>query len=794
MAAQRADINEAEVGEKLAAASHAFQAGDARQAVRLYQECLKEEALPKASYLDYARALQTLGLYHEALRWFQAYLDSNPGDEQAENGIFACRNVKHFRRNPFSIHLILFPKLNSGASEHHPFYSDGHLLFLRETGDKHEWLVADTGNLNLPLQTGIAALLPSGAVDFDILKDTSFLVFAQKKEKDGNCQLFLQRSIISGPVAEKLLPFCRAGYNACYPTWSPDGRFLFFSSDRPGGYGGMDIWFLPRDSLFVAAPKNAGPLVNTAGDELAPAFSPAGILVFSSNGHPGLGGFDLFEIKMDDSAHFMDSITHLGAPINSGYDDLEMTWISAGDGFLTSSRPGSQGLLDIFKWKSARQELHIEVFDSSDHKALSRVRFYSMDEEGKMQFLGISDMQGQFSFLVKNNLRDKIKLERDGYEPYLLSPSIRKSAGNTTELRISLRREIDVRIAGVVKNKAEGTPLAAMQVSCTGPENDTILLSSDSAGRFLLEAKPGERWIFDIHCDGYLPVHEELQTEAGRKHAIYNITLWLNPLIKGRPIVLQEILFKYKSTEIDEEASKDLMKLLDMLIENPELVVEISTHTDSRGGYQYNEILSQKRAQAVVDWLVTRGVAPSRLVARGYGEYHLVNECADSVPCPEWKHRQNRRAEVKILGTRDSLKGLVTAADQHWDIDPKEIPIYVPDSLERKRQLLTKNKINPEKHEDNHSILPKKKEEISSHEEVYFVQFAASTRADDRFPAAEHMGPLATERFGRFTRFMIGPLPTLDQAYHVRDRLREKGLKDAFLVAYRDGHRLNIRY
>ncbi len=792
--AQRGTVKNEEERKMLVAASRAAHAGEPRQAVRIFQEFLKEGALPEAYYLDYARALQSLGLGHEALRWFRAYLDVNPGDALAANGIFACRNIARFRRNPYSIHLILFPKLNSGATERHPFYTDGHLLFLREEGERRKWLEADTANMNLPAVTGIASLLPAGAADFDIQGDTGALVFAKKNEKNGNWQLFLKHSMLPEAEAGALLPFCRNGIDTRYPAWSPDGRYLFFSSDRPGGYGGMDIWFLPRDSLSVAAPKNAGPLVNTAGDELAPAFSPSGALVFSSNGHPGLGGFDLFEIKMDASARFTDSLVHLGAPLNSGYDDLEMTWISAGEGFLVSSRPGTQGLQDIFKWKSARALLRFEVFDSTDHTPLSGVRFSAADKEGRVQFLGISNVHGQFSFLPEKRMRGGIKLEKAGYEPYLLRRAPRKSGKAAAAVRVSLRREVDVRIAGIVKNKADGSPMAAVQVRCAGPGKDTLLLSSDSAGRFFLQALPGERWVFDIHRDAYLPAHEELQTAAAKKHAVYSVTLWLNPLIKGQPIVLEEILFKYKSTEIDEEASKDLKKLLDMLIENPDLLVEISTHTDSRGGYQYNEILSQKRAQAVVDWLVTRGVAPARLVARGYGEYRLVNECADSVPCPEWKHRQNRRAEVKILGTRDSLKGLITAADHHWDIDPEEIPLYVPDSMERKRQMRAKKKSNPPTGEEKDAVLPKKDEAASAHAEVYLVQFAASTRSGDRFPAAERMGPLVKEKFGRFTRFMIGPLPTLDEAYQLRKRLREKGFRDAFIVAYRDGQRLSIRY
>lgn len=794
LSGQQGNVESAEEAKILVAAGRAARAGQAREAVSLFQKLLKENALPKAYYLDYARALQSVGMIDEALRWYRAYLDVYPGNKLAENGIFACEHISSFRRNPYSIRLYALPRINSPGMDRHPLYTDGHLLFSREEGEARTWLEADPEIGSLPVETGMASLIPARAADFDIESDTGSLVFAVKKDKSGSWQLYFKSSIAAGAEKEVRLPFCSADFNTRYPAWSPGRQYLFFSSDRPGGFGGMDIWFLPRDSLFSASPRNAGPLINTPGDELAPGFSPSGALVFSSNGHPGLGGFDLFEIKMDASARFADSAAHTGSPINSGYDELRMTWVSAGRGFLLSSRPGGQGLQDIFEWKSESDFLRFEVFDSTDQKPLSGVSFYSQRDDGSMEFLGITDAKGQISFLTKESDRGGISLEKTGYESRLISRPGRKFRKGAA-IRVSLRREIEVRIAGVVKNKADGSPMAGVEIRCAGPGSDSLLLSSDSSGRFFLEAQPGEHWVFDIHRNAYLPAHEELFTEANQKHALYKVTLWLNPLIRGKPIVLEEILFKYKSTEIDEDASRDLKKLLDMLIENPDLLVEISTHTDSRGGYQYNEILSQKRAQAVVDWLVTRGVAPSRLVARGYGEYRLVNECADSVPCPEWKHRQNRRAEVKILGTRDSLKGLITAADHHWDIDPQEIPLYIPDSLERKRQEHTKIKNKVAKGKGKTRVSPPKQETpLPATGEVYVVQFAASTRAGDRFPAAERLGPLIKEKFGRFTRFMIGPLPTLEEAYQLRDRLREKGFRDAFIVAYRDGRRLSIRY
>ena len=794
LSAQSGNIESAEEAKILVAAGRAVHAGEAREAVSLFQKLLKENALPKAYYLDYARVLQSLGMTDEALRWYRAYRDVYPGNELAENGIFACEHISSFRRNPYSIRLYVLPRINSPYMERHPLYTDGHLLFSREKGEERSWLEADPDIGALPVETGMASLIPARAADFDIESDTGSLVFAGKKGKNGNWQLYYKNALSAGAEKEVLLPFCSADFNTRYPAWSPGRQYLFFSSDRPGGFGGMDIWFLPRDSLFSASARNAGPLVNTAGDELAPAFSPSGALVFSSNGHPGLGGFDLFEIKMDASARFADSLAHLGSPLNSGYDELKMTWVSAGRGFLLSSRPGGQGLQDIFEWKAASDFLRFMVFDSTDGQPLSGVSFYALGKGGSMEFLGVSDAQGRISFLTKEKRRGGIRLEKAGYESRLISAPNHK-LGKGAAIRVSLRREIDVRIAGIVKNKASGSPIAGVALRCASSGPDSLLLTTDSGGRFFLEARPGEHWVFDIHRNAYLPTHEELFTRADKKHALYHVTLWLNPLIEGKAIVLEEILFKYKSTEIDEEASRDLKKLLDMLIENPDLIVEISTHTDSRGGYQYNEILSQKRAQALVDWLVTRGVAPSRLVARGYGEYRLVNECADSVPCPEWKHRQNRRAEVKILGNRDTLKGLITAADHHWDIDPQEIPVYIPDSLKNKRQEPAKDRSHVAKNEEKAPALsPKTEAPLPATGEVYVVQFAASTRAGDRFPAAERMGPLIKEKFGRFTRFMIGPLPTLEEAYRLRDRLREKGFRDAFIVAYLEGKRLNIRY
>ncbi len=772
-------------------AKEAGEKGDIREAIYWYRKKFQSTGPEDSEILQYAGVLHSAGLYDEAIRWYEKYRTLHPASQRAAKGIEACSDIRILERSKRKYRLYFFPGINSEESEWGIRNGDQALAFFSSRSSRprqYRFQFSDQVRTpsNLPFCSG-------PVLDYDLLADSSLGVALIKDSLTGAVGMYFFTSDSGNWSAPQAMSALAEWPEVATPRFSPDGRFLFFAARNPDGKDGLDIWRLSADSLANGTPVLLKSRVNTDGDERIAGFSPVGDLYIASNGWPGLGGLDLFEIKLRHGKPLFSRPRHLGEPLNSPYDETEVLWSDAQNGYLTSNRPGGMGRSDIFKWQAEGQVYALQIMDTASSEAIRGAEIFKISTGGE-EYFGYSDIEGKIAFLSPNDKTTHYRIKKEGYETLDLPALALKS--DQWQI-IPMRKEVDLRVIITLINRANGEKVEGLTVSAISGQ-DTLRLRSDKNGKVRLPIEPGTHWNFAVHEKGYLAAGEELESESWRKHGIYRINMPLNPLIKGRPIVLENILFKYKSTEIDREASKDLEKLLDMLIENPDLVVEVSTHTDSRGGFQYNEVLSQKRAQAVVDWLITRGVAPVRLVARGYGEYHLLNECADSVPCPEWKHRQNRRAEIKILGTRDSLDGLITAAGSDWDINPDDIPVYVPDSVNLARQKRELSAYEKEQNASTQDVpagptderVKSKKNEA----EYFMVQFAASTRPDDRFPAAEMLGPLAKEKFGKYTRFMLGPLTSLNDAYDLRARLRSAGFKDSFIVAYREGKRLKTQY
>ena len=370
------------------------------------------------------------------------------------------------------------------------------------------------------------------------------------------------------------------------PSFSPDGKTLYFSSNRKArgkdiaGYGGNDIYSAVMDSRgrFTRV-RNLGPQINTAGDELFPYVAEDGKLYFSSDGHPGYGGLDLFVVKRVNGRTV---IENLGHPMNSPADDFGLFQFRADRGFFTSNRDGGKGDDDIYTFVNEDPDLKVVNY------YLQGIT-YTPDAENKLQVLP-----------------------------------------NT---RVSLYDE-----------KGE-----LMQDYVTG--ND---------GKFLFRVYENENYNLVAETDGYLVKRQNYST-LGRsvdpltlKDLITNITLDTSVVLEkieiNKIFVLENIYYNFNKADIREDAAKELDKLVQLLVDNPEIKIELASHTDSIDDGAYNLDLSQRRADAAVRYLVQRGIAPDRLIAKGYGEDRPIarNTNPDGSDNPNGRQK-NRRTEFKIL-------------------------------------------------------------------------------------------------------------------------------------------------
>ena len=315
-----------------------------------------------------------------------------------------------------------------------------------------------------------------------------------------------------------------------HPAVSPDGEWLYFTSDMPGGMGGLDIWRVRLTTSGVGGVENLGPQVNTEGDEMFPTFRPNGDLYFSSDGHPGMGGLDIFIARPDTTGGGW-QIEHPGFPLNSQGDDFGMTFEGLYNrGFFSSNRGDGKG------WD------HIYSFVNPEIVQTVKGWVY----------------------------------EQDGYE------------------------------------------LPEGLVYMVGNDGTNMKLSVKGDGSFTQEIKPGVDYVFLGTCRGFLNHKEQLRVEPVTESTEYVLQFPLASITA--PVLIDNIFYDFDKATLRPESTAALDELIKLLNENPNVTIELSAHCDYRGPAAYNKALSQRRAEAVVDYLIGHGIARDRLSPVGYGK------------------------------------------------------------------------------------------------------------------------------------------------------------------------------
>ncbi len=396
-----------------------------------------------------------------------------------------------------------------------------------------------------------------------------------RRDRHGVNHLKIYRSRKTGDTwseAEEL-PFNGEDYSTGHPALSPDGKQLYFVSDMPGSRGDTDVFVVDvlEDGSF-SKPRNLGPNVNTVHKEMFPYFT-GDKLYFSSTGHAGLGGLDVYVSAFDPAGGFLPA-QNLGKPINSKKDDFSLIIREeAQKGYFASNRRGGKGDDDLYAFERLprvepnRNAIAGVVTDLLSGEALPNAVITLLDADHKPLREIVSNEQGEFVFE-----------ELDGHTTYVL--------------------------------RAE---LAGYQ---TG---ESVLKTLEN---------------------------EPVTTQVGMK--------WLDEriVVEGgvRKLKTNKVFFDFDRYQIRKDAAAELDNLVGIMKEHTSMVIRIESHTDSRGSRAYNKALSERRAKATRDYLLSQGIAPERIAAAvGYGEEKLLNECDGSVRCAPEKHERNRRSEFIIV-------------------------------------------------------------------------------------------------------------------------------------------------
>lgn len=471
----------------------------------------------------------------------------------------------------------------------------------------------------------------------------------------------------------------------------------FFASDKPGGQGGLDIYYATKTDSLWNEPINLGPFINTAANEAFPTLNDS-VLYFSSNGHIGYGKYDIYKV---DDYESPSEINNLGYPLNSSSDDFSIYFYSPDQGFFTSNRSASIGGDDIFSFMRqvidtnttyVRGKIEFNNFPTgstrvdlvdSDNKILQTI---ITNEEGEFIFSGLG-VHIPYSFNV--NYDDKPDTLDTRF--YMLNNSGEKvlvllqSVGGEYDFESLPPEEYDalprineskslltIEFKGQIYQNTKGDINKQVTLYVLNDKNQVIAKGyTDNEGNFSFsELPPQDHYKLyvadDIEGVKIVVLNEgdrivELAKTNSSNEFIYvrldpdedYITLMTE---SGEPVKIKlgenfkvnNIYYAYDSWEINVEAAFSLDRLLRLMKLNPHISIILYSHTDSRGRENYNLKLSQKRADSAKAYLVSHEIAPNRINAIGMGETKLVNHCEDDVECSEAEHAENRRTEFII--------------------------------------------------------------------------------------------------------------------------------------------------
>jgi peptidoglycan-associated lipoprotein len=416
-------------------------------------------------------------------------------------------------------------------------------------------------------------------------------------------KIYYSKRVGSAWTTPEILPFCKEKINYSTPSISKDGKTLFFASNDTEGWGGYDLYECKKTSDGFVEPKIIGRSLNTQGNEAYP-YSDGDTLYFSSDFHTGMGGYDIFKTyRLNDGS--WSSPQNMKFPVNSGSDDFgytidNQTIRSEGiiqQGYFTSNRVGGKGGDDIYKFER-KTPLPRPIVIVPDKPKDNKPIVYK-------NFLDIIVLEKVFQFT--DNPNSKVM----GRKPL--------SESKVSVLMNGKRRELTVNTEGVASLELD----TDMDYNLTGTHEGYL----NNSGKFTSKG---------LGKDVSNPIQR------------FEVEIVLDKIYKNKEITLDNIYYDYDKWDIRSDAQPTLNRLAETLLENPSVKIQLSSHTDCRGKDDYNGILSQKRAESAVNFLISKGIPTERLTAKGYGESSPAAPC-DCAKCTEDQHQVNRRTTFKVL-------------------------------------------------------------------------------------------------------------------------------------------------
>lgn len=524
----------------------------AARATAAYQNALRYDYPDSMAYYWLGRSLQMDAKYQPAIDAYNSFLEFAPDNQLALEGVRGCRLAIRAKAAPKSRYKVSAAKLfNSRRADFSPMYLDKSLNTIyftssnekatgtdksEITGMKRSDIFFSTkdekGNWNRPepAQGELNTAFDEGVVSFSPDGQTMYLTVARRAlDANTSVEIYTSRRSDATWSAPQKLEISGDTISAFgHPAVSPDGTYLYFASDMPGGYGGKDIWRININDR-VGSLENLGEQINTPGDEMFPYVRTDSLLYFSSDGHPGFGGLDIFTARLNSTGDRW-SVENMGLPMNSQGDDFGITFGEGESGFFSSNRGDARGYDHIFSF---------------------------------------------------------------------------------------IKPEIKVTISGMVLDKDE-EPVANAIIRIVGDDGSNQKEVARDDGSFKFNLQRGVKYVMLAGAKGYLNVKQEFESDSEEEDADYAIDFILAAI--NKPQVIENIFYDFDKATLRPESKQALDEMAQMLRDNPNVTIEMGSHTDRVGTDEYNMALSDRRAKSVVDYLIAAGIPADRMTWKGYGE------------------------------------------------------------------------------------------------------------------------------------------------------------------------------
>lgn len=563
-----------------------FFINDTKQAETYYKRVVKGRKVKSETIYNYAQVLKANGKFSDYNTYMQRFAEMEPNDSRAIE----------FMKNPNYVPQIMedYPRyevknledLNSAYSDFGGYVvgKDFYFASARNTKRKnYNWdeqpfldiykasIVGNTvknadllaGDVNTKYHEGVVAISPDGKRMYFDRNDYLNGKFKKSAEGINQINLYYTEWVDGGWKGEFAVPFNSDEYSTGHPALSANGNMLYFVSDKPGGKGESDIYRVSIDDKGnFGTPERLSDAINTEGKEVFPHVDSSGNLYFSSDGHVGLGGLDIFyaEAQGNDFA----KPKNIGKEANSSHDDFAFIYdANAETGYLSSNRPGGKGMDDI----------------------------------------------------------------------YQVTP---------------VEPPCDVDINVIVVNEYTDEPLSGALVTLYDDKENKLsqkTTAEDGKGDLLASCDQGH--LVQASLIGFESASVEVE---GQSDGSKELTIELRPIeaiIADDRIQLEPILFDYDKYNIKPQAAFELDKLVEIMQKYPKMKIKVESHSDSRGNADYNRKLSDQRAKATVQYVISKGISEDRINGVGYGEDKPIIDCGDN--CTEEQHQQNRRSDFIIV-------------------------------------------------------------------------------------------------------------------------------------------------